>query len=902
MKKITLLLVSGISALTCFSQVPDLPINFDNSSITYTLVDFGGNSSKVTTDPVSSSNNVAEVTKTNTAQTWAGTTIGPATGLANKIPFSSTNYKITMKVYSPDNGIVVRLKAEDPNDPTKSVETDAKTTKTNDWETLEFDFSKQATGTAAINYSYTYQKLSVFFNFGVDGATAGTKVYYCDDIQMTAATKAQIDLPVSFEGSSVDYTMTDFGGNVSTVVVDPTSSTNSVAQVDKGNTAELWAGTTIGTAAGFANKIPFTANTPKMTVRVWSPDSGIVIRLKAENAGNGSISVETDALTTQKNTWETLEFDFTKQVSGTAAINYSNTYDKLSIFFNFGVTGATAGAKTYYFDDVKMAPAINAQIDLPVTFDGTKVDYTMIDFGGTTSAVVTDPTDASNKVAEVLKSNTAELWAGTTIGTNDGFAKKIPFSANTPKLTMRVWSPDSGIVVRLKAEDPANPTISVETDAITFKKNDWQTLEFDFSKQATGTAAINYSNTYQKLSVFFNFGVTGAAAGAKTYYFDDVEMGSALFKQIDLPVTFDASDVDYTMIDFGGNISAIVADPMTASNKVGKVEKTATAELWAGTTIGTTDGFANAIPFDATHNTITVKVYSPDAGIVVKLKAEDINDPSKSVETDVTTKVANQWELLRFDFTKNSNGTPAINYNTTYKKLSIFFNFGVTGATAGSKTYYFDSVAMGGSSTPSKVNVTFQVDARNVTLGTGEVLTLNGSFNNWCGACAPMTKTAGSDVWTLTVPLDTATEYEYKFVVGNWVKDEKLAVGLPCVKTTGQFTNRVFRTGYDADTLPEVCWESCQACGASNVTEQMSSALRVFPNPASSQVMVQLDAAAAEGANISVWNSLGQEVLSGRFAAGQRETQLDVSSLRTGIYLIKIQGNGTSWSQKIQVQ
>ena len=38
MKNIILLLVSGISALTGFSQVPDLPISFDNSSITYTLV------------------------------------------------------------------------------------------------------------------------------------------------------------------------------------------------------------------------------------------------------------------------------------------------------------------------------------------------------------------------------------------------------------------------------------------------------------------------------------------------------------------------------------------------------------------------------------------------------------------------------------------------------------------------------------------------------------------------------------------------------------------------------------------------------------------------------------------------------------------------------------------------
>jgi hypothetical protein len=29
---------------------------------------------------------------------------------------------------------------------------------------------------------------------------------------------------------------------------------------------------------------------------------------------------------------------------------------KVSIFFNFGVTGAVAGAKTYYFDDVTFVP------------------------------------------------------------------------------------------------------------------------------------------------------------------------------------------------------------------------------------------------------------------------------------------------------------------------------------------------------------------------------------------------------------------------------------------------------------------------------------------------------------------------------------------------------------------
>ncbi|MBK7442890.1 MAG: hypothetical protein IPI65_15560 [Bacteroidetes bacterium] len=40
------------------------------------------------------------------------------------------------------------------------------------------------------------------------------------------------------------------------------------------------------------------------------------------------------------------------KLRGTAVINLAYAYDKTSIFFNFGTTGAVAGEKTYYFDDV----------------------------------------------------------------------------------------------------------------------------------------------------------------------------------------------------------------------------------------------------------------------------------------------------------------------------------------------------------------------------------------------------------------------------------------------------------------------------------------------------------------------------------------------------------------------
>ena len=96
-----------------------------------------------------------------------------------------------------------------------------------------------------------------------------------------------------------------------------------------------------------------------MSVRVWSPDANTPIRLKVENAANPTISVETEATTTTAGQWETLEFNFSNQAPGTAAINLANTYNKVSIFFNFGTTGAMAGEKTYYWDDVKFGGLVN---------------------------------------------------------------------------------------------------------------------------------------------------------------------------------------------------------------------------------------------------------------------------------------------------------------------------------------------------------------------------------------------------------------------------------------------------------------------------------------------------------------------------------------------------------------
>lgn len=167
------------------------------------------------------------------------------------------------------------------------------------------------------------------------------------------------------------------------------------------------------------------------------------------------------------------------------------------------------------------------QINLPVNFEGATTNYTVTDFGGNTSLLVADPTNASNTVIRTIKTPGAATWAGTTIGTPVGFSAAIPFTASNRKVYVSVWSPDAGIPVRLKVEEYNDPTHSCETQTNTTVVG-WQMMEFDFNNQASGTAIFNPAFNFNMMSIFFNFGTDGATAGTKTYYFDNISYAAPL--------------------------------------------------------------------------------------------------------------------------------------------------------------------------------------------------------------------------------------------------------------------------------------------------------------------------------------------------------------------------------------
>jgi hypothetical protein len=160
-----------------------------------------------------------------------------------------------------------------------------------------------------------------------------------------------------------------------------------------------------------------------------------------------------------------------------------------------------------------------------ITFDSPEVSYSFLDFGGAGgSAVVDDPIGGANKVARFIRSEAAVEFAGTVVGTAGLTVGTIPVDASNTRMTVRVYSPEAGIPVRLKIEDssaPAPPGGYPEVEVVTTTADAWETLTFDFANPVAGD--LDVDSNYDKLVIFFNFGALGEDVGVQTYYYDDIE-------------------------------------------------------------------------------------------------------------------------------------------------------------------------------------------------------------------------------------------------------------------------------------------------------------------------------------------------------------------------------------------
>ncbi len=153
-----------------------------------------------------------------------------------------------------------------------------------------------------------------------------------------------------------------------------------------------------------------------------------------------------------------------------------------------------------------------------INFSGAGVGLTAFGSnGGGFAAIDADPTDASNKVAKIVKKPGDEVWAGATVYSDATASSITPvaLTATNKTITVRVYAPAAGEKVLLKLEQGDGGAADLEVQATTTKANAWETLSFTFPA----------AGSYRKLSLFPHFGSTVSAEAA--FYFDDIRYPTA---------------------------------------------------------------------------------------------------------------------------------------------------------------------------------------------------------------------------------------------------------------------------------------------------------------------------------------------------------------------------------------
>jgi len=414
------------------------------------------------------------------------------------------------------------------------------------------------------------------------------------------------------------------------------------------------------------------------------------------------------------------------QIGETLTYTYSNVGE-----YTVTVVALSGGAATTEYSE--LVTIVNPLL-MPIDFEDPTLNYSFVDFGNAQSTVIPNPdpsgVNTSSTVGQSVKFNGSEVWAGSFLTIDE----PVDFSSLN-NIAVDVWTSEIGEVVKLKLENSANPDINTEVDMTTTVNQGWETLIYDFS-------ASDLSQEYDRVVIFFDFGNSGDDT---SYYFDNIRLS--------LPAVSNFTTVEDFQGDTPGNFSfggvegvQLVSNPnpsgTNTTSTVMQFTKTDGAEVWGGMGFAV-DGIIN---FNGT-NQIKINSYAPEAGKVVKVKLETIegNVDGLTYEFDMTTTVANQWEVLTYDF----SAAPDLDYIS----FIVFYDFGNQNAAV----YHFDEVQVGlgeyiPTDAPSIAIENFEGELPgNFSFGGVEGIQIvenpNVSGTNTTANVMQCTKTEGSEVW-----------------------------------------------------------------------------------------------------------------------------------------------------------
>ena len=336
------------------------------------------------------------------------------------------------------------------------------------------------------------------------------------------------------------------------------------------------------------------------------------------------------------------------------------------------------------------------------SFDETTPPATAGFGGAEGSSVKTGPTGGTGKALNVLRSGGFN-YAGASVTTG-----VIPFAASRKTITARVYSPKAGIPIKIKAEY-ASQQGTVEASATTAVVVGWQTLTWVLSD-------VDLTKSYTSLVLLPDMGTVAPTTG-DSYYFDDITLvADSTVVTPPAPAsgvlaTFDETSPPATSGFGGAEGSSVKTGPTGGAGKALNVFRSGGFD-YAGASVTT-----GVIPFAASRKTITARVYSPKAGIPIKIKAEYASQQG-TVEASATTAVVVGWQTLTWVLSD-------VDLTKSYTSLVLLPDMGTVAPTTGD-SYYFDDITLVADSTtvaadttPPTLTITDNVSA---TDATGPVL------------------------------------------------------------------------------------------------------------------------------------------------------------------------------------
>ena len=425
-----------------------------------------------------------------------------------------------------------------------------------------------------------------------------------------------------------------------------------------------------------------------------------------------------------------------------------------------------------------------------LTPSGESVAQYTIDFGDNSETAMASPGEFFTHIYQEGVYS-AVLTATNLSGETASFTQEVVVSFLPPENLLVTITPVSG--------DAFSITVSATADLATG-------YEVTFGEDADQTPTPfmegeSVAYTYSSTGTFSVRVVAFAGSTATVESTTDVVVENP----ITLPVDFESQTIDYASAStsFGGAFTSLIDNPdpsgINTSATVVQFFKEPGAEVYAGGILEL------GSPIDFTEfQAISIKSWSPAAGLTVKLKLENGTDPNISAEIDAITTAVNTWEVLNFDFTGFTD--------QEYSKLVIFFDFGNPGT---GTTSYFDDIEQSNGEDDGDgiaLPIDFELPAASYTFlgfeGADSTIEMNPDMSgeNTSNTVMQTIKTQGSVFYAGTfVDVDSAVDFSQtgKIGVTTWSPKANIPVRLAIEnQTTG---GQIF---VDVNTTVENTWET----------------------------------------------------------------------------------------------